>query len=190
MKGLGLMVGGVVLTAVLVLAASYISAFNYGNRAEQGVVAAWENNENILAQYGQKLQEAAAVTTIQKDDVRDILSGAIEARYGANGSQATMQWIQEQNPTVGQDVYVKVQQIAEAGRNEFQNAQTRLIDAKRGYRTELGTFWSGMWLRAAGYPKIAIGFPIGTQDDYEAITTSRAANAFETGREEGPIPLR
>jgi hypothetical protein len=181
---------GVVGVLALVVGSSYISAYNYGNRAEQGVVAAWENNENILSQYGQKLQEAASVTTILKQDVQDILSGAIEARYGANGSQATMQWIQEQNPTVTPEVYVKVQQIAEAGRNEFQNAQTRLIDAKRGYRTELGNFWSGLWLRVAGYPKINIGFPIGAQDDYEAITTTRASNAFETGREEGPIPLR
>lgn len=188
MKGLALI--GVAVALSVIVATSYISNFNYGNRAEQDIKAVWENNENILAQYGQKLQEAASVTTILKQDVQDILTGAIEARYGANGSQATFQWLQEQNPNVTSETYVKIQQIAEAGRNEFQVAQTRLVDVKRQYRTALGSFWQGMWLKWAGYPTINIGWPDENVDDYKPVTTARASRAFETGVEEGPIPLR
>lgn len=181
---------GVVAVIALVVAASYVTAYNYGNRAEQTILAVWENNENILAQYGQKIQEAAQVATMQRDDVAAILTGGMDARYGENGSQAVFQWIQEQNPNVGPEVYTKIQQLVEAGRNEFQDAQTRLIDQKRGYRTQLGSLWRGTFLKFAGYPRINIGYPIGTQDDYEPITTTRAANVFETGVEEGPIQLR
>jgi hypothetical protein len=127
---------------------------------------------------------------MQKDDVKDILSGAIEARYGGDGAKATFSWIQEQNPNVGPEVYVKIQQLVEAGRNEFKVAQTRLIDAKRQYRTELGYLWRGTLLGFAGYPKINVGYPIGAVDDYAAITTSEASNVFESGEEAGPIQLR
>jgi hypothetical protein len=58
-----------------------------------------------------------------------------------------------------------------------------LIDAKRAYSTNLGYLWKGMWMRIAGYPKINL-------DDYKAITTDYAANAFKTGKETGPMQLR
>lgn len=181
---------GILITIFIIGLVSYVSAYNYGNRAENEIVAAWENNENILAQYGQKITEAAQVTEMQRDDVAAILTGGLEARYGADGSQAMFQWLQEQNPNVGPEVYTKVQQLVEAGRNEFKVAQTRLVDSKRSYRTALGSLWQGrLWLNLAGYPTINVGFPNGSQDDYSVITTQRAGDAFESGVEE-PIQLR
>lgn len=180
---------GALGTLVLVCIVSYFTAWSAGNRAEQQINAEWENNENILAQYGQKIREAAQLTEMQRDDVAAILTGGLDARYGADGSQAAFQWIQEQNPNVTSEVYVQIQRIIEAGRNEFQNAQTRLVDVKRGYRTQLGSPWRGTWLGVVGYPQINVGFPIGSDDDYRVITTARASNAFETGVEE-PISLR
>ena len=181
---------GVLGTLVLVAVVSYISSANLGNSSEQRIVAAYEDNENILAQYGQKVQEAAGVTTLQRDDLIAVFTGANEARYGKTGSAATMQWIKEQNPTLDQSTYLQVQRIIEAGRNGFQAAQTRLVDTKRAYRTNLGNFWGGMWLGIAGYPKINIGYPVGAKDDYPIISTSRAKGAFKEGQEDGPIKLR
>jgi len=169
---------------------SYISAANKGNRSEQSVAAAYDANQNILAQYGQKVQEAASVTTLQRDDMIAVFTGANESRYGKTGSAATFQWIKEQNPSLDQATYVQVQRIVEAGRNEFQSAQNRLVDVKRNYRTALGNFWEGMWLGFAGYPRINIGYPIGAKDDYPVISTGRAQDAFKAGKEEGPIKLR
>ncbi len=181
---------GAIASIFLVSAISYISAANNGNRSEQSIHAAYEDNENILSQYGQKVQEAAGVTALQRDDLIAVFTGANQSRYGTDGSEATFQWITEQNPNLNQETYLQVQRIVEAGRNEFQNAQTRLVDAKRGYRTSLGSFWTGLWLGFAGYPKINIGYPIGTSDDYPAISTTRAQDAFDKGVEGGPIILR
>lgn len=149
---------------------------------EQGIKAAWENNENILAQYGQKIAEAAQVPTMQAEDLGKLFQGALGARYGTDGSKAAMQWIQEQNPNLDQATYLQLQRMIEAGRNEFAAAQSRLIDRKRAYETELGSFWRGMWLRVAGYPKIDLAA-------YKAISTDRARGAFETGAE-APMKLR
>lgn len=174
---------GLIGMAILIAVMSYIGANNYGVEVESKIKAEYTNNQNILAQYGQKLQEAAQVPDMQRDDFSKVAREAIEARYGAEGSKAMFQWIQEQNPQLDSKVYLKLQQIIESGRDEFKNSQTKLIDVKRSYETNLGYFWRGMWLRIAGFPKINL-------DDYKVVVTDRAAEAFKSGKEEAPIKLR
>lgn len=174
---------GVAGAFVLVIAGSYISNANYGNRAEKEIVYAWENNENILAQYTQKVMEAAQIPAMQRDDVERVVTAALSARYGKEGSKAMFQWIREENPRLDASVYSKLQQIIEAGRDEFRVAQTRLIDAKRSYDTNLGYVWKGFWLNLAGYPHIDLA-------KYKAITTEYTGETFRTGKEPGPLQLR
>jgi hypothetical protein len=104
-------------------------------------------------------------------------------RYGEKGSQATWQWLKEQNPTLDVSAYTKIQQIIESGRNEFQNAQTTLLDKKRVYQTQLGYLWTGFWLRTAGYPKIDLS-------KYDVVSNDYASEAFKGLKERGPIQLR
>jgi hypothetical protein len=177
-----------VITAVMVgcaavLIGSFISAYNYGNTMEKQLVALRDNNKNIYAQYTQKVMEAAQVPAMYRDDVTKVVTAALEGRYGPEGSKATFQWLQEQNPTLDASVYVKIQQLIEAGRNEFQNGQTRLIDVRRSYETSLGYFWQGIWLRLAGYPKVNLA-------EFKPVTTDRTEKVFEAGKEDGPLKLR
>jgi len=150
---------------------------------EKTIQATFENNKNILAQYGQKVLEAVQVPDMARDDLVKVAREAMEGRYGAEGSQAVFQMITEQNPQVDPGVYRQIQQIIEGGRTEFQNAQTRLIDQKRGYEQALGSFWLGMWLRIAGYPKVDLA-------EFKIVTTARAERVFEDGKEDAPIRLR
>lgn len=168
---------------MLTLFGSYVSAVNYGAVAEAGIKAAYTNNQNVLAQYSQKVQEVAQVPAMYADDVSRVTKEAIEGRYGANGSKAVFQWLKEQNPKLDSAVYTKIQQVVESGRDEFKTAQTRLIDEKRVYETALNTFWRGLWLRIAGYPKINL-------DDYRVITTAQTDATFAAGKETAPIKLR
>lgn len=174
---------GFVAVVALTLFGSYVSAVNYGATAEAGIKAAYTNNQNILAQYSQKVQEVAQVPAMYTEDVTKVTQAAIQGRYGADGSKAVFQWLKEQNPQLDSKVYTKIQQVVESGRDEFKNAQTRLIDEKRVYETSLNTFWRGMWLRIAGYPKINL-------DDYKVITTANTDAAFAAGKEASPIKLR
>lgn len=168
----------IVATTFIAISTSYISAHNYGARAENVIVSEYENMENILGQYSLKISEAAQIPTMQKDDLRDIFSGALQARYGKSGSQASFQWIKEQNPNLDQSTYKKLQQMIEAGRNKFENAQTKFIDTKRVYKTSLDYFWKGMWMRVAGYPKIDLS-------KYAIISSTHAKETFKTGIDTG-----
>jgi hypothetical protein len=162
---------------------SYVSAANQGNEMEMGLKATFDNNRNLMAQYSQKVMEAAQVPAMARDDLLKLTKAAIEGRYGEKGSQAVFQMITEQNPTVDGALYRKIQQIVESGRNEFQNGQTRLIDQKRAYETQLGYVWKGFWMHLAGYPKVNLA-------EYKIVTTDRTESSFKAGREEAPLQLR
>jgi len=180
---------GVVAALAFVLVASYVTNANYGVRAEQTLRATWEDNENILAQYSLKVNEVVQVPTMYKDDFKEVYEATMAGRYGDSGSEAMFQFLKEQNPQLDSALYVKIQQIMEAGRNEFRVAQTRLVDQKRVYVTNLGYVWKGFWLDTAGYPTLNVGFR-GGADDYEIITSEYAVDAFESGVDKGIVISR
>lgn len=175
----GLAVLGIV---VFIGVVSFVTSHNYGNRAEKELQAVYDNNKQILGQYTLKVQEAASVPAMYREDLSKVMNEALSARYGKDGSKAVFQWIKEQNIPFDSSMYTKIQQIVEAGRNEFQAAQTRLLDVKRVYETNLGYVWKGFWLNLAGYPKVDLS-------TFKAVTTESAEKAFKTGTDT-PIKLR
>lgn len=168
---------------VLGLVGSYISYANYGNRAEVAIKAKYADNENVYAQGTQKVMEIAQVPAMYRDDLKEVFTAALQGRYGDNGSQATFQWLKEQNPQLDSSVYVKIQQVIEAFRTQFQNAQTGLLDQCRSYETNRGYVWAGFWLNMAGYPKADI------DKMCTIVSTNKARQTFETKTDEG-ITLR
>ena len=174
---------GAVAVIGLGIVGSYISYANYGNRAEVAIKAKYQDNENIYANGTQKVMEIAQVPSMYAADLKAVFTAAIQGRYGENGSQATFQWLKEQNPQLDSGMYVKIQQVIEAFRNEFKAAQTSLLDQCRSYETNRGNVWSGLWLRIAGYPKMDI------DKMCTIVTTDKARQTFETKRDTG-IQLR
>jgi hypothetical protein len=173
-----IVVGGIVVIG----AGSYVSAYNTGNRLENVIKATFTDNKNVLAQYSNRIAEAAQIPAMQRDDLTAVVTAALDARYGDEGSQAMFQFIQEQNPNIDSAVYVELQRIISGGREDFRIAQTRLIDQKRVYETALGSFWGGTWMSVAGYPKVDL-------DEYVIVTNARTEDAFDSGQEEA-IKLR
>ncbi len=161
---------------------SYYGAYNYGAEAETVIETEYANMENILAQYSLKVQEAAQIPNMKTEDLKEVMEAAFGGRYGDGGSKATFQWIQENYPgQVTDALYTQIQQIMEAGRNQFQNAQTKFLDTKRGYVATLkkDLFLSdGWWLAIGGYPKIDL-------DEYVIISSEHASEAFETKIDKG-----
>lgn len=169
-------------TILLIAIVSWFSAASTGNRIENQMKAEYENLQNVLANYEQKVLTSAQVPEMYKDDLLEVAKGAITARYGENGVKSLFTAISEQNPNVDPSVYTQIQQIVESGRNDFTNAQKRFIDVKRIYETKLGHPWNGFWLSVAGYPKVNLA-------DYEIVTTLRTEQVFDT-KIEDVIQLR
>lgn len=173
---------GMLLTLIMIVFGSYVSAYNTGNRLEKSIKAQWTDNTNILSKYHTKIEEAVQVPAMYKDDFKEVVVGALEGRYGKKGSQATFQWIKEHDIKFDSSLYTKIQQMIESGRNEFANEQSKLIDKKRVYETKLGTLWGGTWLSIAGYPKVDL-------KDFNIVVAKSASEVFDTG-EDKALKLR
>jgi hypothetical protein len=163
---------------------SYYGAYNYGADAETTIETEYSNMENILGQYSLKVKEAAQIPSMKTEDLKEVMDAAFTGRYGENGSQATFQWIQENYPgEVTDALYTQIQQVMEAGRNKFENAQTKFLDTKRPYIATLkkDLFLSdGWWLAMADYPKIDL-------DDFVIISSEHASESFKTKIDKGLI---
>jgi len=175
---LSLVAGGIFLITAITVITSYVAYYDYGAVTENTIKAEYKNMENILAQYSLKVAEAAQVPGMYKDDLKEVMTSVMTARMGADGSKAAFQWFKEHQVNISPEMYVKIQRIIEAGRNKFENAQTKFIDTKRAYQTNLDKLWSGFWLRVTGYPKINL-------DEYKIISSSHAQKTFKTGVDKG-----
>ena len=78
------------------------------------------------------MAEIAQVPAMYREDLKDVVTTAIKAKYGEKGSQAMFQWFKDSDLKIDTKMYEKIQQVMEAGRNEFKNSQTMLLDLKRG----------------------------------------------------------
>jgi hypothetical protein len=161
------------------LGVSYVSSYNKGNRLERGIVAQYTENQNSLANLSNKVLEQAQVPGMMKDDLKEVVKEAIAGRYG-NDKTLLAKAITEAYPgQIDAQLYVRIQNTIESGRNDFRAEQTKLIDKVRVYETELGNFFGGTMLSFAGYPKIDL-VKYGT-----IVINDSTAKAFETGRDNG-----
>lgn len=152
---------------------SYISANNYAATTEAAIEARWKDNQNVFSNYGQKVMEVAQVPAMYRDDLTQVMKTAITSRYGDTGSKAAFQWLKEANIQFDAKLYTNLQQIIEAGRNDFQTAQTARLDVCRQYTGEQGKIPRGWFIRLAGYPKIA-------SNKCEIVSDDRTDKAFST----------
>jgi len=126
------------------------------------------------------VMDVAKIADNYAEQVHELVEATMQGRYGEDGSEAVVQWIQEQNVTVDSEMYRDISRVVQSGRQDFANAQNRVIDVKRSYQTNLGGLWSGFWLNVAGYPKINL-------DDYNIILDATTTEKFETGVDSGFI---
>lgn len=160
---------------------AYVNAANYGNRTEVAIQTTWENNKNIQGQTSLKVREVAQIPERYSQKLKELMETELSARYGDGGSKAIFQFIQENSQKYDPSMDLKVMQIVEAGRNEFQVAQTRLLDQKGVYKTALGSVWTGFWLGVAGYPKIDL-------EKFKIVVSKETDAVFEAGVQE-PMKL-
>lgn len=175
-----LAVGGALLAAAMLFVGGIFSANNTAVRSEASIVAAHEQSKNVLGQYAPKLREALGVASLQAEAVEDIITAANESRYGGDGSQATKQWIREQNPNLDQRSYGRVIEMIEAGRTDFMTAQEIKIDRIRVYKGTVSSWPGAFFYNIVGKPTP------GFIEKYEQIVISGdAARAFTTMRDDG-----
>lgn len=167
---------------VAIVVGVFISANNTAVAHEATLKATFDNNQNILASYYQKVGEVAQVPGMMTDAQVKTIRAALEGRYGADGSRAVFQMLTESNPVVSEQLYTKIQTVIESGRDEFKNNQTMLADKVRAYEVALNSMPGGLVMRFMGFPRTSL-------DTYKLITTEAVDNVYKAGKEAGPLKI-
>lgn len=157
---------------------SLVGAWNTANAYETQIPAEHTNLSNILGQYSLTITEMAQVPDAAKADFVELVEAQMSGRYGEDGSQATFQWLQEQNISLDGAMYTRIQDAMREGRTRFERAQEQFIDTKRSYERVLGNMPGVMFYAVLGLPNINL-------DDYNTVTSQYANDAFTTGIEKG-----
>jgi hypothetical protein len=177
-------IGVIAVLGVLFVSALGIvlTSYNTAVQMETSIVAQYDQNRNNYAKMFNSLKEVAQVPDLYIEGLKTVYDSAIQGRYGKDGAKAMFTWIQEQNPQVDSHLYVKIQSLIEANRNDFESNQKSLIDKKQIYAVYLKQMPRGFILSVMGFPKIDLNhFAIVTSEDTETAFESKKA---------GPISLK
>jgi hypothetical protein len=147
---------------------------NKCNGKECTIVATDQDMQNIHASIFNQIKSQGLVAEKYGKMVIEAMKVAIQGRYGANGSQAAMQWIKENNPTIPADIMSKLQTVIEAGYTSFEAKQRTKIDQLRVYKEFLGSCPQGNIAHMMGWPKIDM------KNMSEVVSTAETKETFKT----------
>lgn len=180
---IGLSVVGVIVFTAVTLILGYIGFSNTANGFEVDIKAKYADNKNVYDNGWKRVKELAQVPDMQVEGLHKLYDATMKGRYGANGSQAMLQFITEQNPTLDQSTYRAIQQNIESFRREFQANQTRLISIRQQYERFLSATTSGRFYNMiGGYPRIDLS-------QFDIVTSEKTEEDFKNKKSE-PLSLQ
>lgn len=167
---------GVVAFIVICAIIALTSLVGFRNTAidlEERIKAQHTANKSNYDNMWKSFVEASQVTEKQAQEFKEIYDGLIAGRYEGD-SEVLFKAVQEQNPNINTDLYVKLQNMIESGRKEFDNNQKKITDIIREYNT---------YIRKHFISNAILNFKELDANDY-IVTSQRTTNAFESGEDE------
>lgn len=167
---------GVVGFGFVIVVISLLSVWSHRNTAvalEEQIKAQHVANKSNYDNMWKSFKEAAQVTDKQADQFKDVYNDMIAGRYQGD-DQVLFKMIQEQNPSLGTEVYTQLQNLIIAGRKEFDNNQKKIADIIREYNT---------YIRKHIIMNAIFNFKALDANDY-IVTSERTEKAFDSGKDD------
>lgn len=189
-----LIAGAAFAVIVITIFMSMVGWYDSATKLENSTSAQWRNNQNTYDAFWKTVKETAQVPDKYKEDFKQLLVSETAAKYGPEGSKATMQWFQDRQINFDASMYRKVQDIIESGRADFKRSQTELLDKQRKVQDMTQSYWGGVMAKHYDFPREMKGDFAPPKDsdsdgkltvlDYPIVTSARTQKAFQTGQDE------
>jgi len=160
---------------IAVIAVVFIGVYNSCIRFENQISAVDKDMQNVHASMFNNMKSQGIAVEKYGDLVIKALEVAMSGRYGKDGSQAGMQWIKEQNPSIDPKIFSKLQVVMEAGYNKFEATQRTKIDVVKSYKNHIQTFPNNILSGVFGFPRKSWA------DLESIITTAETKKTWEKG---------
>jgi hypothetical protein len=170
---IGLAIGGVVLLAVIIVAAMAVSYKNKEVRLRKTIEAKQLDNKSEFDNMWKKIKQVAQVTDEAKNALIEIFQKHAEARSGGQKGGSLMLWVKESIPDAkaNTDLYKNLMNILTSSRDSWTMRQKELIGLKNEYDVLCETIPSAWFV---------------TKRDIEItiITSSKTERTFEEGKDD------
>lgn len=168
---------GVIVAIIVVVVGILLSYANKAVDYEQNINKFDRASMNTLSSYTLKVKEMAQVPDMYAEQLKSIIQATFEGRYGENGSQATFQWIQEQNLQFDPSMFIQLQTVMNSGRDEFKLSQDRKLEICTNYDILTNRPVSKFILSILGYPSEGIDTKCRIVLDQNTIDTFKSGVA-------------
>jgi len=167
----GLWIAG---SIIVIFAIYFISTWSSLVSLENDVEQLYKEDQSIYSNTHVKIMSAASVAKEYSGKIIELVKEGMTGRFGDGGSNAAFQWFRENNITISQDVYIKVQQLIESGYNEHKNSEAKRLKVIKILKDKCEKPLYMPVAAILGYPRIDL-------DKYESvIMTEQAQKDFET----------
>ena len=164
---LAILIAAVVGIGVIIAYYTYDSSYiTLNNQFE----AQDKDNRLIYDEVWKVVQQQAGVSSEYATNFKDIYVQMMDARY-ANGGVA-MKWIQEQNPTFSQDMYMKLMNTIESERLKFTNVQRKSVAIQQEIKNLVQLAPSRWFVGSRPIPELKL------------VTSTKTEQVFSTGKED------
>lgn len=174
--------GVLALVAVLTLSCLAMGYWGWSNdcrQAEADITGQYTDMQNVYDNGWKRVVEISQVPSLQMENYKVLYTDVMKGRYGADGSKAMFQFLKEQNPSLDPSLYTKLQETVEIFHNDFSASQTKLTALKVDYKKLIEVGGGRVYNAFSGsYPRIHIGIPTGSQDDYQIVTSGKTQTDF------------
>jgi len=146
------MIGFLVLVGII----SQVTVRALGERMEASIVADYERLEAINSRYTERIAEISPGTDTLQKALKEIITRYFNAKIGSAHEWEVFNWLETQQVPVSDFRHDKIMDLIHQGRKEYRDTVISIRKARDSYREALASFYSGLWLRLNGFPRIDV----------------------------------
>jgi hypothetical protein len=155
-----LLVLGILLTLAATVVFTYIHYKDRATTFEVDINKDYRSAQNYLSSFTVGMKDAIGLKNLDVSHLERLIVGRMKAQQGEDGSQAMMQWFQQENIPYDNELARRMLDMISSGRAEYRLHQEKLNQNCSVYKTELKLTWSGFWYNLADKPEDSKDFSL------------------------------